>query len=280
MIKWIAPRIIYVSREGWRADLSLPQLGVIVDPVLRTGRRTHHSVIIDPDATPNRWTHLPEVFGKMQQLQTIRPDLGLDVPYTLVAFAMEVGFTYQDKRVDIVLCEGRGLMRSAAHTAGRNDQGVYFNISDIAICWEGNFEIPVLWLQTPEYRESASHMWGWVAFTQGLTNLQTGPSLGHRDDAQTLCPGGYLYAELQHHDPVNPPNKEEQDPIVLAGEDTSMALIIKTRTDHKSYLWTGNTRRHMQSRTERELTATLLHIIPTPTIVSEELLNRIPEVSA
>ena len=150
MIQWIAPRIIYVLRGDWGADQDLTRLGIGVDPAQRTGRRTHHSVIIDPDATPNRWTHLPEVFGKMRQLQTIRPDLGSDVPYNLVAFAMEAGFTYQNKRVDIVLCEGRGLLRSGAHTRGRNDQGVYFNISDIAICWEGNFEIPVPWLSTPE----------------------------------------------------------------------------------------------------------------------------------
>lgn len=173
MISWIAPRVLYLDRAEWGANTSLGRLGLVVAPSRRRWRLTHHSVMIDADASPNRWSSLAEVRAKQRQLQTIRPDLGLDLPYNGVCFAMEPQFRHEGRPVDLVLCEGRGLTRSGAHTAGRDRFGDYWNVSGIAICWQGNFhDFAAPWLRTPQIRESAQHMWGWVAFVQGLDGLR------------------------------------------------------------------------------------------------------------
>lgn len=103
--------------------------------------------------------------------------------------------------------------------------------------------------------------------------------IGHYEVADNRTDPGTLDINAIIEDASRLLNKE-QDPNILAGEDTDMALLIKLQTDHKSYLWTGNTRRHMQSGAEREQTASLLEISATPTVVSEVLMAGIPEVSA
>ena len=76
----IAPRVTYVDRVGWGARTDIPRLGNKVARNIRTHVIIHHTVIIDSDATPNLWETESEVFEKMKRLQTIRPDLGDDVP--------------------------------------------------------------------------------------------------------------------------------------------------------------------------------------------------------
>lgn len=169
MIVKIAPRVIYVPREDWRANVDLERLGWIVPRDQRYECITHHSVVIDDDATPDLWTDLPEVFGKQRQLQRLRPDLGLDVPYQEVGYYMEPGFKWEGQPIDIVLCQGRGLDRGGAHTAGRNDQGDWHNHVAIATCIEGNFEDDAPNLR--RFREPMSHVWGWYKYEKGLKNL-------------------------------------------------------------------------------------------------------------
>lgn len=172
--------LVYLTRKEWGADTTIPRLGSVVARSDRTEAIFHHTVIVDSDTTKNRWTTLTEVKAKMRQLQVIRPDLGLDVPYNFVMFLMEDGA--------IVVCEGRGLNRSGAHTRGHNYAGM-------ATALQGNFMLPI---NLSPHVSGMSRWLGWLRYDKGMDNLgEDHPAgriaYGHRDFASTGCPGDNLY---------------------------------------------------------------------------------------
>ncbi len=191
----ITPGLRFVSRAGWVASQSLPRLGGSVPRTDRTHVIIHHTVSPDNDESPNIWDSDASIFSRMRRLQTVRPDLGLDVPYNFVAFITNDG---------VVICEGRGEDRTGAHTKGHNTRG-------IAVSFAGDFEnkavgstiladrMPLLsnflqWLRT-----DASHpAYGNFEPMRNLGTLR--PSARqvffHRDFAQTACPGGLLEDHL------------------------------------------------------------------------------------
>ena len=180
----IQPGLTYLTRAQWGARTAAqgyPRLGWPVNRLDRTEAIMHHTVIIDTDATPNRWGSLAQVKAKIRQLQIIRPDLGLDVPYNFVAFHME--------DLTLVICEGRGFDRTGAHTHGHNTRG-------IATAGEGNFQIG---LSPSPYTDHWSRWWGYQKHDMGMENLgsshPTGRiAYGHKDFTSTACPGSKLYA--------------------------------------------------------------------------------------
>ena len=180
--------ITYLSRSQWRADNRLPRRGHLIGSTRRTEVFIHHTVVIDRDATPNEWQTLREVKSRMRQLQTIRPDLGLDVPYSFVAFCMYDG--------RLALCEGRGLGRTGAHTRNHNR-------SAIGIAFQGDFENHPLprgidaqlaglayWLRDLRMKRGFVHL--------GDSRPADRQVWGHRDaaTARTACPGKALYEKL------------------------------------------------------------------------------------
>ena len=179
-------RVTLLTRREWGADPTLPRRGSPVDPQERTEVFIHHTVIVDADASPNEWQSLDEVRSKMRALQRIRPDLGLDVPYSFVAFCMADG--------GLVLAEGRGFDRSGAHSVGHNR-------SAFGISFQGNFETGPLpthfearltalgdWLRT--LRESG-------AYPRLGSQRPPGRQVwGHRDIKNTDCPGRLLFERL------------------------------------------------------------------------------------
>ncbi|MFQ5694614.1 MAG: hypothetical protein ACE5HB_01340 [Terriglobia bacterium] len=178
--------VVVLSREEWGADPAHPRLGKAVPPAERTEVFIHHTVVVDEDVSPNEWETVDEVKAKMRQLQTIRPDLGLDVPYSMVAFCMADG--------DLVLGEGRGLERSGAHTRGHNRKA-------LGIAFQGNFE------RTPlpgHFEQQLVDLGDWLRelrTEKGLVNLGTVRPVdrevwGHRDVKDTLCPGRHLFERL------------------------------------------------------------------------------------
>ncbi len=190
----IAPDVQYLSRAEWGADTDLPRLGTTYPADEPTEAIQHHTVIIDNDATPNRWETAAEVIVKMRQLQTIRPDLGLDVPYSYVAFPMK--YTH---KIGLILCEGRGPYRRGAHT-------MYHNRTGRATAIEGNTEIGV---PLDEYVGMMSYAWGWIKDEHGLVNLGSvrpergGVVFGHTDFRReddrrtwTVCPGENMMAVI------------------------------------------------------------------------------------
>lgn len=187
-------KVTYLTRQEWGADTALPRLGHIVSPDERTEVFIHHTVAVDSDASPNIWETMAEVISWMRRLQTIRPDLGKDVPYNFVAFFMPN---------ELVICEGRGANRSGAHTIGHNR-------SAIGLAVHGNFQLPTFGL---EGYVKTMGPWLYQLKVSLLPFLGTkhppGRDVyGHRDSgAQTACPGNHLYARLD--DIVIEPGEED-----------------------------------------------------------------------
>lgn len=201
----ISPGLLFATRESWQADPTKPRLGNPVDRNLRTHVIVHHTDTPDNDASPNTWENEDEVFSRMRRLQVIRPDLGLDVPYSFVAFLVE------DNR--LIICEGRGEDRTGAHTVGHNTAG-------IGISFAGDFEnraidpgdiarrIPHLSTFLGWLKVSASH----PAYGQHppLRNLGSMRPNGrnvffHKDFKSTDCPGKELEPHLTTVDFLPPP---------------------------------------------------------------------------
>jgi hypothetical protein len=104
----------------------------------------------------------------------------------MVAFCMADG--------ELLLCEGRGLHRTGAHTAGHNR-------SALGIAFQGNFEASPLpsrldtqlaalgdWLRRLRTKS------GFV--TLGCVRPRDRQVWGHRDVKQTVCPGEGLFERL------------------------------------------------------------------------------------
>lgn len=193
---------VYLTRHDWGANYVYPRLGYAVPRDHRTRLIIHHTVMIDPDSTPNVWESLDEVKANMRRLQTIRPDLGLDVPYNFVAYLLSDG--------RVAFCEGRGLDYSGAHTAGFAD-GERLNYAGIAIAFAGDFEYRPIdltrWLVPIQDFLSL--------LKRFLPNLGTRSicgrfACGHKDYSRgTACPGGYLYRVLDKFIPI----REEDQPM-------------------------------------------------------------------
>lgn len=183
-----AAGLVYRSREQWVADPSLPRLGHHVDPSRRTEVFIHHTVTRAPGDTPSVWETWDEIVAHMRRLQRIRPDLGLDVPYTAVAHITPTGAVF--------LCEGRGLHRTGAHTANRNTQALGF-------AFAGDFESHP---PPPELLDRALLAFG--AFLRTLKATGGFPRLGssrpprggalwaHQDIKATACPGRHILERL------------------------------------------------------------------------------------
>ena len=217
----IAPGVQYLSRREWGADESLPRLGQEYPAAVPTEAIQHHTVIIDNDATPNLWESAAEVIPKMRQLQTIRPDLGMDVPYSYVAFLMR--YTHKP---GLILCEGRGPYRRGAHTK-------YHNRTGRAMAIEGNTSIggPLI-----AYTEMLSWAWGWIKDEHGLVNLGTvkpdrgGIVWGHRDFSATACPGRHMMNIIEQVtlERYQAPPQEEEDmkPFLAWDRDRKRIYLV------------------------------------------------------
>ena len=206
---------IALSRDDWGADPAHPRRGHPLGPKNRTEVFIHHSVVVDGDATLNEWESLDEVKAQMRVLQTIRPDLGLDVPYNFVAFCMANG--------DLVLGEGRGLGRTGAHTKGHNR-------SALGIAFQGNFERGPL---PAHFNNQIQDLGDWLRRLrekEGFTELGTvqpndpqrpeRQAFGHREVKATDCPGRHLWDRLQLIRIVDTtPWRRPGDPIRTAADE-------------------------------------------------------------
>ncbi len=180
--------MIFIGRAEWGANKKLPRRGHPIGPLRRTEVYVHHSVIVDADATANEWETLDEVKSNMRRLQHIRPDLGFDIPYNMVAFCMSDG--------ELALCEGRGLSRTGAHTRNHNR-------SALGIAFHGDFENKALPgnidAQLAEFAEWLRDLRNYQGFTKlGTARPDDKQIWGHRDSptARTACPGQKLYDKL------------------------------------------------------------------------------------
>lgn len=203
----IVPGLTFVDRSSWGADPQYPRKGHKVGRDKRTHVIIHHTVMVDnDDKSPNLWETENEVFSMMRKLQTVRPDLGFDVPYNFVAFLM----TGSPR---VMICEGRGEDRSGAHTIDHNTAG-------IAISFAGDFENKAIdSTAISERMPLISNFLGWLKFSSSHPAYGNYPpmlNLGelqptkdravffHQDFKNTDCPGEKLkphLAQLTFADP-------------------------------------------------------------------------------
>jgi len=219
----VAPGVELWTREDWKADPAHPRVGHLVPREARTHVIIHHTVLVDPDPSPNVWEEDEEIRSAMRKLQTIRPDLDLDVPYNFVVFLRP-----KDRVNRVTVCEGRGEDRSGAHTYGHNTKG-------IGIAFMGNFEKAVSGF-AKDYIPYVNLFLGWLQMDPNAQGYG-GPwdpmqNLGskfpiiddgqkhrnvyiHRDFKATACPGGSIAEvadQFNFTNPALPPEPEDPKP--------------------------------------------------------------------
>ena len=200
----IVPGLKFFDRKEWVSNNNLPRLGSFVKRKTRTHVFIHHTVTPDSDQTPNVWETENEIFRRMRKLQVIRPDLGLDVPYNFIAFAMTDG--------SLAICEGRGEDRTGAHTKGHNTKA-------IAVSFAGNFhDLSVDGVGLKKKMNLLSFFLGWLKFNPShpdygqfdpMVNLGKLKPAGrkvfaHRDVKETACPGKHILNHLKRVDFLDP----------------------------------------------------------------------------
>ncbi len=211
----VTPKVYVVSREEWGANPKYPQRGHQVPQTNWKHTTFHHTVIVDNDATPNLWETRAEVYQKMRQLQIIRPDLGNDVPYSWVIFLMADN--------TIIVCEGRGLTHTGAHTIGHNSdsQGIAFE-GDFE-----NFEINIRpWIP------QVNSFLGWLKFTAPCPNITARPHplptaqtvYYHSMFSTTACPGSAIKRNINAFRYIE--NQEEEDTL-SSEEFNNLATMIE-----------------------------------------------------
>lgn len=177
---------ILLDRQQWGAPAELPRRGHSIGPHHRTEVVLHHTTSIDGDSTPNEWSSMDDVARQMRRLQVSRPDLGLDVPYSMVAFCMADG--------GLVLAEGRGLHRTGAHSKGHNR-------SALGIAFQGDFENQPPPTRLATHIETLALWLRRLRVEKGFDRLgSTRPSdrdvWAHMDLKATACPGRALRDHL------------------------------------------------------------------------------------
>jgi hypothetical protein len=201
----LAPGLTFVPRAAWNPNPALPRLGASVIRTRRTHVFIHHTTMIDGDESPNLWESEAEIFAMMRKLQTVRPDLGLDVPYNFIAFMTGLND-------GLYICEGRGEDRTGAHTKGHNTAA-------IAVSFAGNFHSSAIdGHEIAKRMLQLSYFLGWLKFDAShasygtfkpLKNLGSLRPSGrrvfyHRDVKNTACPGKLLEVHLPSVDFLRP----------------------------------------------------------------------------
>jgi hypothetical protein len=173
----------YLDRDEWgggpvRAGVLLPRDRFV-------GLVAHHTVMVmrDYDHDSRALGDLDDIKHYMRVLQTSRPDLGPEVPYSFVVFRGA-------EPHDCVVAEGRGFGVTGAHTTG-------YNSSRYGVAYAGNTSVDEV---TPGVLDG----YRWVGAR--LTVASPVPTLGHRDTKSTECPGNNLYALLGR---IQPPFEED-----------------------------------------------------------------------
>lgn len=202
-------QLIYLERSDW--DYSgAPRRGWLVDPNRFIGLVSHHTVMVmgDWDGDGIAQGDLDDVRTYMRRLRTVRPDLGLDVPYSWVVFAGADG-------ASCVVVEGRGKGRTGAHTAGLNS-------TRYGIAYAAN---------TNEQPVSLGMVNGvrWIGATfLTIPAEAVVRTIGHFEVYATACPGTSGINRLPD---VQPPFTIEKE------EDDMQYISFGTRNDERMQSW-------------------------------------------
>lgn len=202
--------IRYIHRTEWGGGPV--RSGHLVPHNQFVGLVAHHTVMIMPDYDRDGFLHgdVDDVKRYMRQLQTARPDLGNEVPYSFVVFE---GATVDD----CIVAVGRGFGVTGAHTSG-------YNSTRYGVAVAGNTSTRSV---TPGMLEG----YRWIG-RQLTAPASAQPTLGHRDTKSTECPGHSLYARLLQ---IQPPFASQEDEMTPAQEsklDRALASLTRIENEH------------------------------------------------
>lgn len=189
-------KIELLTRTQWGA-YDLPRLGWVVPLEQFVGLVGHHTVMVlgDTDADGYANGDLDDIGAYMRRLQDgARPDLGRDVPYSWVIFE-----GIDDNHA--IICEGRGLFRTGAHTAGYNSTR-----------WGCAFAGDYTYRSPSPGQYAAFNLIG--AMLADPVNAQ--PTLRHGDTVATACPGASTdLSQCQPPFIAAPPKEEDMVRYIL-----------------------------------------------------------------
>lgn len=187
--------ITYLPRSQWGGGPI--KSGYTVPKTQFVGLVAHHTVSVMPDYDMDQITNgdLEDAAQYMRFLQTARPDLGPEVPYSFNLFE---GTTDND----CIVAEGRGLGVTGAHTSG-------YNSTRYGVAIVGN---------TNEMKMTPGLIEGFKWVGRLLSDpVHAQSTFGHRDVKNTACPGNNCYSELWM---VQPPfNPSQGDWLTMATEE-------------------------------------------------------------
>jgi hypothetical protein len=208
---------LFLDRAAWGANTALARLGYVVPRSQFVGLVVHHTVITLTDYDRDGFTHgdVDDIKRYMRSLQTARPDLGLDVPYSFVVFQ-------GSSEHDYVVCEGRGFERTGAHTAG-------FNSTRWGVSLAGDYTtVP------PTLGMLAGVRWVGAQLEDPVGARET---LGHRDVKATACPGDMAYPLLDRVQPpfVTPEEDELRDDQIPVLAAAIAEAIMQVKVPNHDY---------------------------------------------
>ena len=211
----------YLDRDEWGGGPV--RKGVLLPRDNFVGLVVHHTVMVQRDYDHDAATlgDIDDIKHYMRMLQTARPDLGLEVPYSFCVFK---GATPDD----CVVAEGRGLGVTGAHTTG-------YNSTRYGVAYAGNAEVDSI-------TDGVLEGYRWVG--QRLTVDQPVATIGHRDTKSTACPGENLYARL---DEIQPPFTTEEDDMPLNADDLAkvekiVRKVLDEGTGKGQKTWAGTSK--------------------------------------
>lgn len=192
-------------RRDWGADPLVVRVGYAVPPEQFVGLALHHSVTgYVPTASAD------DVAEHARYLQTVRPDLGPDWPYSF-------GIGEHPNPEDAWIIEGRGVGRTGAHTAGHNS-------TRYGIALLGNYsDRPMTPGMVRAFRALAATL---LAHTE-----HPAPTIAHRQVYATACPGNAAMAQLDQLQPpfTTPPMESQLMTITPEDRDTLGLTFVPSR---------------------------------------------------
>ena len=193
----------FYSRKQWGAK-RLPRLGHVVKKHQFRRLVGHHTVSVVKDWDGDGFVRgdVDDIFRFMRNLQTVRPDLGLDVPYSFVVFPGA-------DEDDAIVCVGRGETRTGAHTAG-------YNSTAWGVAVAGNTsEEPI----TRGMERAILEIGG------KLSAEDLRATIGHSDTKATECPGDSYRDALPRLQPEYFPGREAS----LTPKDEEMFITYDSK---------------------------------------------------
>lgn len=195
-----------ITRPMWGADPVAVQLGAAIPEGQVVGLVLHHTVT---DWVPSGSED--DVATHMRYLQRVRPDLGLEVPYSFVVLE-------HPDPAHAWLAIGRGRGRTGAHTIG-------YNSTRYGVAVAGNYTDRPL---TPGMVQAIRDVGRWYL----ADPIGAEPTMAHRQVAATACPGTTAMGQLPELHPPFTASLEPQGIAAMTIDQSDLTAITAAVLGH------------------------------------------------